>query len=111
MRAELRDRFGKMPPEVEHFLAAIEIKILAARLYARRIIIKTQKLKLFFDAKAQDDEQFFARVIPTLMQQKRAAVRFMDQEDLAVEIGLKGDNRMATLDFAKIFLHSITGNN
>lgn len=111
VREELRDRFGKMPPEVEHFLSAIEIKILATRLYARRIIIKAQKLKLFFDARAQQDERFFSQIIPALMQQKKAAVRFMDQDDLAVEITLTGEKRTDRLDFAKIFLHSVIGNN
>lgn len=110
MKRELEDRFGKLPREVAHFLSAVEIKLLAARLYAKRIVIKSDRLKLFFSEEAQSDDRFFAEIIPRLMQQKKTAVKFMDQQDLAVEIKLQGHTRIDTLDFAKIFLRTITEN-
>ena len=110
MKLELEDRFGKLPQEVVHFLSAVEIKLLAARLYAKRIVLKSDRMKLFFAEDAQHDDRFFAEIIPQLMQQKKTAVRFMDQKDLAVEIKLQGHTRIDTLDFAKIFLRTITEN-
>ena len=111
MKAELEDRFGKLPQEVAHFLSAIEIKLSAARIYAKRIVVKSDRMKLFFSDEAQKDETFFSELIPKLMNQNMTAVRFMDQKDLAVEINLKGHTRVDTLDFAKIFLHSVTESN
>ncbi len=110
MKLELEDRFGKLPQEVAHFLSAVEIKLLAAQLYAKRIVLKSDRMKLFFAEEAQHDDLFFAEIIPQLMQQKKTAVKFMDQKDLAVEIKLQGHTRIDTLDFAKIFLRTITEN-
>ncbi len=110
MKLELEDRFGKLPQEVIHFLSAVEIKLLAARLYAKRIVLKSDRMKLFFAEEAQHDDRFFSEMIPRLMQQRMAAVRFMDQKDLAVEIKLQGHTRVDTLDFAKIFLRTIDEN-
>ena len=110
MRDELEDRFGKLPQEVLYFLAAIEIKLLAGKLYAKRAVLKSDRLKIFFSDEAQADDGFFKEIIPALMNQNQAQVRFMDQAELAVEIMLKGHNRVDTMDFAKIFLRSLTEN-
>ena len=49
LKEELIDRFGQYPPEVELFLMAIELKILAGKLFAERIIVNERKIKLIFD--------------------------------------------------------------
>ncbi len=110
LQEELQDRFGKLPQSVRYFLIAIEIKLLAARIYAKRIILKAEKMKLFFAEEAQKDETFFTDIIPTLMNQKYTVVRFIDQKDLAVEIKLIGKERRDQLEFAKIFLHRLLEN-
>ena len=110
LQEELQDRFGKLPQSVRYFLTAIEIKLLAARFYAKRIILKSGKMKLFFAEEAQKDEAFFSEMIPALMNQKYTAVRFMDQNELAVEIRLIGTERADQLDFAKIFLRRLLEN-
>ena len=84
--------------------------MLAARFYAKRIILKSEKMKLFFAEEAQKDETFFSEMIPALMNQKYTTVRFMDQNELAVEIRLIGTERADQLDFAKIFLRRLLEN-
>ncbi len=110
LKEELKDRFGKLPQSVRYFLQVIEIKLLAARIYAKRIILKSEKMKLFFAEEAQKDERFFTDTIPKLMNQKYTVVRFIDQKDLAVEIRLIGKERTDQLEFAKIFLHRLLEN-
>ena len=110
MREELQDRFGQLPEEVDDFLAAIEIKILASRLYAERVILKEDRLKLIFSEKAQDDDQFFKKSIPTMMHQKLSEVRFLNQKHLGVEFRLKGETRAERLSFAEKILAYIIEN-
>jgi len=110
LRAELEDRFGKYPPEVERFLITIELKILSGKLYAARLILKGEVLKIIFSAEAQQDEAFFQQIIPRLMEQKIAKVRFLDQKDLAVQITLVGREQAQRLSFAKKILQSIVVN-
>lgn len=110
LREELRDRFGPYPEEVERFLQTTELKILASRLYAGRLIITGKRLKLIFSEQAQSDDDFFQKMIPGLMNQKMTRIRFIDQKDLAVEIELKGENIAGRLAFAKKLLQSIVEN-
>ncbi|HID39639.1 MAG TPA: transcription-repair coupling factor, partial [Calditrichaeota bacterium] len=110
MREELRDRFGKLPAEVNDFLAAIEIKILAGRLYAERVIVQKDRLKLVFSKKAQEDDHFFNEMIPTMMRQKLSEVRFLNQKNLGVEFRLKGKVNADRLPFAKKILANILEN-
>jgi len=110
MRDELRDRFGKPPAEVNDFLAAIEIKILASHLYAERVIIKDDRLKLIFSEKAQDDDRFFKETIPAMMHQKLSEVRFLNQKRLGVEFRLNGKVNADRLSFAKKILAYIMEN-
>ena len=108
LRLELRDRFGQVPDEVNLFLDVMKLKILGGRLYARRIIVGPKTTRLIFDPRVKDDESFFKETIPALLNQKEAAVRFLDQEkDLAVAVTLKGENNHQRLEFAKKVLQSI----
>lgn len=111
LRLELEDRFGKIPQEVENFFQAIEIKILTGRLYARHIILKDHSLKIYFDDIAQDDDDFFNTMIPNLMNQKLTTVKFINQNNLGVEITLKGDSQPDKISFAQKFLQQVVTNN
>jgi transcription-repair coupling factor (superfamily II helicase) len=110
MSEELKDRFGQMPNEALCFLLTIEIKVLAGHLYARRLIIKDSNLRIFFSGEAESDDDFFKTMIPNLMNQKIATVRFLNQKDLGVEFALKGVSRAEKLAFAKKVLHQVVGN-
>jgi len=111
LRLELDDRFGKIPQAVENFFQAIEIKILTGRMYAQRIILKDQHLKIYFDDTAQDDDDFFKAMIPNLMNQKLTTVKFINQKNLGVEIALQGDSHPDKISFAKKFLQQVITNN
>jgi transcription-repair coupling factor (superfamily II helicase) len=107
LQLELRDRFGKIPQAVQQFLLAIEIKVLAAKLYAERIIKNKNKMKIIFSQKTQMDDRFFQKYIPVLINQKMATVRFLNQAGLGVEIMLKGDELIEQLVFAKNLLQFV----
>ena len=47
LRAELRDRFGEYPPEVEHLFVLVELKALASTLQFARLELDGQRLSLF----------------------------------------------------------------
>ena len=110
LREELKDRFGTFPEEVERFLQTIELKILSSRMYAARLIVKGDRLKMIFSEQAQSDDHFFQRIIPGLMNQSMTRVRFSEQKDLAVEAELKGGTTLKRLTFAKKLLQSILEN-
>jgi transcription-repair coupling factor (superfamily II helicase) len=48
LRAELRDRFGAPPPEVERLLASAALRLLGAQLGVERIIIRGNEARLNF---------------------------------------------------------------
>ncbi|MCB0282242.1 MAG: transcription-repair coupling factor [Calditrichae bacterium] len=107
MRLELRDRFGTIPVEVKLFLESIILKVLSGRMYANRLILNKSVLKIFFDGQAQDDDHFFKEIIPKLMEQKSANVKFLNQKELGVQLTLSGESEHQRLEFAKKVLQSI----
>lgn len=111
LQEELADRFGKLPEEVEHFLRTIEIKVLASSLYAQRVIFAQGKVKLVFSEEAQNNDFFFKEIIPRLMNQKQAPVKFLNQKNLGVEVRLAAPKRLDQLLSAKKILRTVVGNN
>jgi transcription-repair coupling factor (superfamily II helicase) len=107
VKSELNDRFGSLPGEVRHFLKAVELKILAAKIFADRLVLKGSSLKIFFAKDAQNSERFFGTVIPNLMAQRSAKIRFIEKPELSVVISLKGGDRIEYMDFAKKILQEV----
>lgn len=107
MRLELRDRFGVLPEIVELFLEAIKLKVLAGYLYASRLILSGNKLKIIFDPIAQNDERFFSTTIPEIVHTKLTKVNFLNQKDLGVMMVLKGESAKLRLEFAKKVLQNL----
>lgn len=107
MQLELRDRFGPLPEEVEMFLAAVNLKVVAGYLFAKRIILNGNKLKIYFDEKAQNDDSFFDNMIPKLLKTNITNVQFLNQKDLGVQILLKGETTLDSIVFAKNLLQNI----
>jgi transcription-repair coupling factor (superfamily II helicase) len=48
LRDELRDRYGRWPPEVDNLLAAAQLRLLGARAGAERILVGTQEARIAF---------------------------------------------------------------
>ena len=107
MRKELNDRFGKMPEEVELFFEAIILKVLAGFLFASRIGLSENSLRIIFDKKAQESETFFKIIIPAIMATKMTKVKFLNQKDLGVQMELKGNSNVERMEFAKKVLQNI----
>ncbi len=107
LKEELKDRFGAFPPELELLLLAIDIKILAGRLLAERVIVNDQKIKLLFGEHAEKEEIFFNELIPAMLEQKTAPVQFLNQKKLGVEFKISGKDKMERMLFARNLLHNI----
>jgi len=107
MRFELKDRFGALPNEVIMFLEAVGLKVLAGHLLAKRLILSNNKLKIVFDEKAQDNENFFDEFIPRLMNLKETKVNFLNQKDLGVQMVLDGSTIVERIEFAKKVLQKV----
>jgi len=104
---ELKDRFGTVPEIVRLFLLTMQIKIIASRILAGRIILKEGLLKIIFDPAARQDERFFGTLMPAIMNNREAVMRFLNQDELGFQFRLSGENRMQQLEFAKKVLHPI----
>jgi transcription-repair coupling factor (superfamily II helicase) len=48
LRAELRDRFGPLPPEAERLLAATALRILGARVGLERVLLRGDEARINF---------------------------------------------------------------
>lgn len=57
IRAEFVDRFGPIPPEVDHLLSAAEIRLLAQALRLPKVTFKNRRL--FLEMPSQEDDSFF----------------------------------------------------
>jgi len=107
MRLELKDRFGELPEEVQMFLAAVGLKVLAGYLFAKRLVIGNKKLKIVFDDKAQDNDIFFNVTIPRLMNMNETKVNFLNEKDLGVQMEIIGENTIERIEFAKKILQKV----
>jgi len=107
MQLELKDRFGGLPEEVVLFLEAVGLKVLAGYLLAKRLILSGKKLKIIFDEKAQDNENFFDEFIPRLMSLKETKVNFLNEKDLGVQMVLNGETTIERIEFAKKVLQKV----
>jgi len=108
MKFELDDRFGPVPASVVQLIDAIELKILAGRLYAARLILNKNILKIDFAGDAKDDDYFFATILPSFLNQKQAKVKFIGEEEkLGVQFMLPGKSKEEQISFAKGILKSV----
>lgn len=57
IRAELQDRFGEYPPEVEHVCIIVELKLLATQLRLRKLSLQSNRLILLLPG--EEDSAFY----------------------------------------------------
>ena len=108
MKDELRDRFGPVPESIIRLIDAIELKILAGRIYAARLAIIGPSLRIDFSEDVKDEERFFGEILPALMDKRKSGIKFSgDSEKLGVQIRLSGQDKNEQLAFAKNLLKSI----
>jgi transcription-repair coupling factor (superfamily II helicase) len=61
VRDEIVDRFGELPPEVDHLLAAAEMRFLATQLRLPKVLFKNERLFLYTPSQ-EDDPYFYERI-------------------------------------------------
>jgi transcription-repair coupling factor (superfamily II helicase) len=108
MKSELKDRFGPVPESIIRLIDAIELKILAGKIYASRIALKGNMMRIDFAEQAKEDDYFFKDILPALMNAKKSNVRFIgDADKLGVQLQLHGSDKNEQISFAKNILNSI----
>ncbi len=108
MKDELRDRFGPVPDSIIRLIDAIELKILAGKMFASRIALKGNMMRIDFAEQAKEDDHFFKNILPALMNDKKGNVRFIgDADNLGVQVQLVGKEKNDQISFAKNILNSI----
>ena len=105
---ELEDRFGPVPISVLRTIDAIELKILASKLYVSNIRLNKNNLILKFVENLQDVKEFHNKIVPGLMNYKQTEVVFSgDQNSPNVKFVLKGNSKDEQIAQAKNILQSI----
>ena len=82
LREELEDRFGAIPPPVDHLLRAAELKHLAQQLRLAKVLFKNQRLFLYTPAE-DEDPYFYEHVFHALLEKLNGLERryaLKDQE-------------------------------
>ena len=67
VRAEMADRFGPVPEEVENLLLSVEIKLLGQNLRLSRVVFKNHRLFLVFPT-AEADAYFFEHLFHGILE-------------------------------------------
>ncbi len=105
---ELEDRFGPIPQSVTRIIDAIELKILAGKLYASHIRLNKKNLILKFSDDLQDVKEFHEKMVPGLMNYKETEVIFTgDQKNPHVQFILTSDSKDDQIEQAKNILQNI----
>ncbi len=108
MKDELRDRFGPVPDSIIRLIDTIELKIMAGKLYASRIALKGDTMRIDFSDVAKEDDYFFKNILPALMNENKSDVRFIgDADKLGVELRLSGSDKNEQMSYAKNLLNTI----
>lgn len=81
IREELIDRFGRIPPEVEHLLEVIKVKILLTRLSIKKFEENPSQMVLTFDERTRVSPQ---RVVE-FVRQGEGQYRFTPESKLIIE--------------------------
>jgi transcription-repair coupling factor (superfamily II helicase) len=105
---ELKDRFGPIPKEVTRIMDAIELKILAGKLFASNIRLNKKNLILKFPDDLKDVKEFHEKIFPGLMGFKGTEVIFTgNQESPHVQFILKSDSKDEQILESKNILQNI----
>ena len=105
---ELQDRFGPVPQSVTLIIDAIELKILAGKLFASHIRLNKKNLILKFVDDLQDVKEFHEKIVPGLMNFKETEVIFTgEQNSPHVQFILTSDSVNEQIEQAKNILQNI----
>jgi len=103
--AEMRDRFGELPPEADALLFAVRLRISALPLGLVRVNLKETKLLLEFPSESDKAyyEQAFPALLPVITSMKNA--RFIQKDKrlfVEVQLARASEALSVLLDFVRV---------
>jgi len=114
MRAELKDRFGEYPEEVEHMFLQIELKVIAANIGFIKVELNDDILALNFPPAEEktyyeDDNSPFQRIMGRVHELKLYHPHLkQDGKQLMLTAKIKSsDNQIERLDTVRTFLEKL----
>ncbi len=108
IKLELEDRFGKIPESVLLIIDAIELKILAGKIYAGLIKLKDGNVTIKFSDEIRSKDVFHQNIMPGLLNMNETKINFSgDQENPFVHFRVSGETKRQQIEQAKIILHKI----
>jgi transcription-repair coupling factor (superfamily II helicase) len=78
VREELQDRFGSPPAEVEHLLAAVKIRLNAARIGFRKVTVRHSEMEIEFPPESNStfyESEHFQKIMRMVSKDRRGALR------------------------------------
>jgi transcription-repair coupling factor (superfamily II helicase) len=114
IRAELKDRFGEYPEEVEHLFQQIELKVIAVKIGFIKVKLEGEVIVLHFpppEVKAyyEDDEAPFQKIIQRIHELKPFHPHLnQNGKQLILTARIKlGENQKERLDAVRVFLEKL----
>jgi transcription-repair coupling factor (superfamily II helicase) len=108
IKEELKDRFGPIPSSVLRIIDAIELKILAGRIYAAHIRLRENKLTVKFSDEIRTNKVFQEKIVPAILKLKQTEVKFSgDQSNPLIHFSLPSESGEDRINKAKIILQNI----
>jgi transcription-repair coupling factor (superfamily II helicase) len=114
MRAELKDRFGEYPEEVEHLLLQIELRVIAAKIGFIKVELNSDVLVLHFPPPEEklfyeDEDAPFQKIMRHIHELKPFHPHLkQDNKQLKLIIRIKlSENQMERLDAVRAFLEKL----
>ncbi|MFQ5532356.1 MAG: transcription-repair coupling factor [Candidatus Methylomirabilales bacterium] len=101
LAAELRDRFGHLPPPVEHLLTALELKAMARSLRIREIDARHEFVRISFGAAPPIPPE---RIVG-LLQESAGRIRYLPEDGL--ELIVDSAHEMERIARVKALLHQM----
>jgi len=108
IKLELEDRFGKIPESVLLIIDAIELKILAGKIFASLIQLNGENLTIKFSDEIRSKDKFHQEIIPGLLNMCDTKINFSgNQENPFVHFHVKGESKREQIEQSKIILQKI----
>ncbi len=108
IKTELEDRFGKIPDSVLWIIDAIELKILAGKIFAALVRLNGKNLTIKFTDEVRNKDVFHKKIMPGMLKIKNTQVNFSgEQENPFVHFSLSGVTKKEQIEHAKIILQKI----
>jgi len=78
-KKDLKDRFGKLPPQIDNLFEGLRVKWICKRLGFERFSLKSNKMRLFFISNPQSsfyDSDIFQSIVLSINQEKKSGYVF-----------------------------------